>query len=303
MRTEKNILIAFILNLGFSVFEFIGGIFTGSVAIISDAVHDVGDAASIGISYFLEKKSKKSPDENYTYGYGRYSVVGSFITTVILLLGSVAVIYNAVLRIINPVEINYNGMIVFAVVGVAVNLLAAFFTREGDSLNQKAVNLHMLEDVLGWVVVLVGAVVMRFTDFALLDAVMSIGVSLFILVSAAGNLKEALTLFLEKAPCGVSVAEIKASVLGVDGVQDVHHIHIWSMDGQNNFATMHIVTGFEARVIKENVRRELKKLGIGHVTLELEAEGEACHHDICRTESSSHHTHNHNHHHHHHHHH
>ena len=149
MKSEKNILIAFILNLNFSVFEFFGGIFTNSVAIISDSIHDIGDAVSIGISYFLEKKSKKQPDNTYTYGYLRYSVIGSIITTLILLVGSVLVVINAVKRILNPVDINYNGMIIFAIIGVVVNFLAAYFTRHGDSLNQKAVNLHMLEDVLG----------------------------------------------------------------------------------------------------------------------------------------------------------
>ena len=190
MKTERNILIAFILNLAFSIFEFIGGAVVGSVAIISDAVHDIGDAASIGISYFLERKSKKQPDKTHTYGYMRYSVIGGVITTVILLLGSAAVIYNAILRIMSPVEINYDGMIIFAIVGAAVNLLAAFFTREGDSINQKAVNLHMLEDVLGWVLVLVGAVVMRFTDISIIDPLMSIGVAVFILINAVKNLKE-----------------------------------------------------------------------------------------------------------------
>lgn len=178
MKTERNILIAFILNLAFSIFEFVGGIITGSVAIMSDAVHDIGDAASIGVSYLLEKKGEK------------YSLIGAFITTLTLLIGSCVTIYNAIGRLIDPTQINYDGMIVFAIVGVCVNLCAAYFTREGDSLNQKAVNLHMLEDVLGWIVVLVGAIVMRFTDFALLDPIMSIGVSLFILINALRNLKE-----------------------------------------------------------------------------------------------------------------
>ena len=178
MKTERNILIAFILNLAFSIFEFVGGIITGSVAIMSDAVHDIGDAASIGVSYLLEKKGEK------------YSLIGAFITTLTLLIGSCVTIYNAIGRLIDPTQINYDGMIVFAIVGVCVNLCAAYFTREGDSLNQKAVNLHMLEDVLGWIVVLVGAIVMRFTDFALLDPIMSIGVSAFILINALRNLKE-----------------------------------------------------------------------------------------------------------------
>ncbi len=297
MKTEKNILIAFVLNLAFSIFEFIGGIFTGSVAIVSDAVHDIGDAASIGISYFLEKKSKRQPDEKYTYGYARYSVIGSVITTLILLFGSVMVIYNAVNRIINPTDINYNGMIVFAIIGVCVNFGAAFFTRDGGSLNQKAVNLHMLEDVLGWAVVLIGAIVMRFTDFALIDPIMSIGVAVFILVNAIKNLKEVIDLFLEKTPCGIDVKEIKEHISEIEGVLDVHHIHIWSIDGQTNFATMHIVTNSDSHQIKEKIRKELHEHGIGHATLELEAESEHCHEEHCHIEfkagSSGHHHHHH----------
>ncbi len=298
MKTQKNILIAFLLNLFFSIFEFIGGIFTGSVAIISDAVHDIGDAASIGVSYFLEKKSKKQPDEKYTYGYARYSVIGSVLTTLILLFGSAAVIYNSVLRMIEPTEINYDGMIIFAVIGVCVNAVAAFFTREGDSLNQKAVNLHMLEDVLGWVVVLIGAVVMRFTDFVLIDPIMSVCVALFILVNAVRNLKTAIDLFLEKAPLGIEVNEIKEHLLEIEGVNGVHHIHIWSMDGQNNYATMHIVTDSDVTTIKEKVRAELSEHDISHATLELETGDEHCHDEICTVKHSAPSGHHHHHHHH-----
>lgn len=298
MKTERNIFIAFLLNLSFSVFEFFGGIITGSVAIISDAVHDIGDAASIGASYFLERKSKKQPDEIYTYGYTRYSVIGSVITTLILLVGSAAVIYNAIIRIINPTDINYNGMIIFAIVGVVVNLAAAFFTREGDSLNQKAVNLHMLEDVLGWIVVLIGAVVMRFTDIRIIDPIMSIGVALFIFINAIRNLKDAVDLFLEKAPENVDIGEIKEHISEIEGVLNVHHIHIWSMDGHNNFATMHIVTNADHHKVKDAVREELKEHGIGHATLELEAEGEHCHNEHCHIETESHGHHHHHHHHH-----
>lgn len=297
MKTEKNILIAFLLNLLFSVFEFAGGVFTGSVAIVSDAVHDIGDAASIGISYFLEKKSKKQPDETYTYGYGRLSVIGSVITTLILLVGSCFVVYNAVCRIIAPTEINYNGMILFAVIGVAVNFCAAFFTREGDSLNQKAVNLHMLEDVLGWAVVLVGAVVMRFTDFAIIDPILSIGVAVFIFVNAVKNLKEALDLFLEKTPHGIDIREVKEHLMEIEGVLDIHHIHIWSMDGYHNYATMHIVTDAEPSHIKNAIREELREHGIGHATLELEEDWEHCHEKNCHIESCPQAGHHHHHHH------
>lgn len=300
MKTQRNIFIAFILNLFFSIFEFVGGFFTGSVAIISDAIHDIGDAASIGASYFLEKKSKKQPDDVFTYGYSRYSVIGSVITTLILLFGSVTVIYNAGQRIISPIEINYNGMIIFALVGVVVNFLAAFFTRDSGSLNQKAVNLHMLEDVLGWVVVLAGAIIMRFTDIALIDPLMSIGVALFIFVNALKNLKEAIDLFLEKAPRGIELNEIKEHVLAIDDVIDVHHIHVWSMDGINNYATMHVVARSQTHDIKDKIREELKEHGIAHVTLEFEDESEHCHDKSCHVDVNSSSMHHHHHHHHHH---
>ena len=296
MKTENNILKAFILNLAFSAFEFFGGIFTGSIAILSDAVHDIGDAASIGISYLLEKKSKKQPDEKYTYGYARYSVLGSVITTLILLLGSVVVIFNAICRLIEPTAIHYNGMIVFAVIGVVVNFCAAFFTRGGESMNQKAVNLHMLEDVLGWLVVLIGAMVMRLTNLTWIDSVMSIGVAVFILVNAIKNLSGACDLFLEKTPERIEVKKIKERLMALDGILDVHHIHIWSMDGQHHFATMHIVTNAEPCWVKEKIRHKLWENGIAHITLEIEAEGERCpakncYVEPCRTASCCHHHH------------
>ena len=281
MKTEKNILLAFILNFAFSIFEFFEGIFTGSVAILSDAVHDLGDATSIGLAFFLEKKSKREPDENYTYGYGRYSVIGGVITTLILLFGSTMVIYNAILRIMNPTQIHYNEMIIFAVIGVCVNLLAALVTREGNNLNQRAVNLHLLEDVLGWIVVLLGAVVMRFTDFFLLDPLLSIGVALFILINAVKNLKEAFNLFLEKTPKEIDLPKLLAHLCEVEGVVEIHHLHIWSMDGQSHYATMHVVYRGEPQSVKEKVKEELKEHNILHTTLELEAEGEPCREKIC----------------------
>lgn len=287
MKTEHNIFFAFILNLTFSLFEFSGGIFTGSTAILSDAVHDIGDAVGIGISWILEQTSKRSPDERHTYGYARYSVLGSVITTLLLIFGSVLVICHAAIRIFHPMEINYDGMIFFAVIGICVNLSAAWFTRGGGSLNQQSVQLHMLEDVLGWVVVLAGALVMRFTGFALIDPILSIGTAAFIFIHAVRNLVEALDPLLEKTPRNIRVGDIKAHISGIHGVLDVHHLHIWSMDGFNNCATMHIVTDSDPRRVKEAVRTELLALGIAHGTLELEAAGECCHRRDCLVPSAS----------------
>lgn len=292
MKTEKNILGAFILNVTFSILEFIGGALTNSVAIISDSIHDMGDAISIGISYFLEKKSKKKPDKKYTYGYIRYSILGGLITTVILIIGSSLVIYNSIIRIFNPVEINYNGMIIFAIFGVVINFMAAYLTREGDSINQKSVNLHMLEDVLGWIVVLIGAIVMRFTDISLLDPLMSIAVALFILISSLKNIKEITVLFLEKIPSDIDIDELKKHLLTIKGVIDVHHIHVWSIDGVNNYATMHVVA--ENSSVKNKVKEEMMEHGISHTTIELENKNEKCDSDSCKIkESTPHHHHHH----------
>lgn len=295
MRTEKNIFIAFILNLTFSILEFIGGTITNSVAIISDSVHDLGDALSIGVSYFLEKKSKKGPDDKYTYGYVRYSIMGSVITTVILLAGSILVIYNAILRIINPVKIDYNGMIAFAVFGVVINFIAAYFTKDGDSLNQRSVNLHMLEDVLGWIVVLIGAIVMRFTDISIIDPILSICVAVYILFHASKNFGLILDVLLEKSPREVDIGEIKEHLLELGDITDIHHIHVWSMDGYSNYATMHIVSSEMGREIKEKIRDELKEHGIGHVTIEFELPDEECDYENCKVEDTFHMHHHHHH--------
>ena len=288
MKSEKNILIAFILNFFFSIFELIGGIFTNSISIISDAIHDFGDAISIGASFFLEKKSKKKADNKYTYGYVRYSTLGALITNVILIVGSVLVIISSVKRLINPVEINYNGMIIIAIFGVIINLFAAHFTKEGDSLNQKAVNLHMLEDVLGWLVVLIGAIVIKFTRINTIDAIMSILVALFILVNACGGLKKITDLFLEKIPEGIKIQEIKQHLLKIDSVIDVHHIHIWSIDGFNNFATMHVVDDSDKYWdLKHSIKEELKEHGISHTTIEFESKDDECDEIQCVVESEN----------------
>ena len=276
MKTDKRIWIAFLLNLGFSIFECFGGMLTGSVAILSDAVHDMGDAAGIGVSYLLEKKSKKNPDAAHTYGYARYSVMGGMIATLLLLFGCLWVMGNGIRRIIHPTPIHYDGMIGIAVIGVVVNLFAALFTRKGGSLNLKAVNLHMLEDVLGWLIVLIGGVLMRLTDWTLIDPILSMGVSGFMLVQSILTLKQGMDLFLEKTPKGVGVAQVKETLLALDGVEDVHHLHVWSMDGQNHYATLHLVVGDDATCVKEQVREALRTFGIVHATLETEQQGEPC---------------------------
>ena len=281
MKNDNRILLAFILNLFFSLFEFFGGIFTGSIAIFSDALHDFGDATSIGASYFLEKISHKKPDEKYTYGYYRYSLLGSAITTFILIIGSVTVFYNAVLKIFNPAPINYNGMIIFAVIGFIVNIAAAYFTHGENSLNAKAVNLHMLEDSLGWAAVLIGAIIMKFTNLWFLDPALSIALALFIFINAAKNLKTLLNIFLEKTPDNIDVTGLKNHLEKIKGVENIHHFHLRSLDGFTHEATLHIVTNGNAAEIKQHIKSELAEHGIIHSVVETETVGEKCEDTHC----------------------
>lgn len=290
-KTDKNILIAFLLNISFSIIEFVGGIFTNSIAIISDAIHDLVDAISIGISYFLEKKSKNKPDCKYTYGYIRYSVLGAFIMASMLSTGSILVIIASVNRLINPVVVNYDGMIIISILGIVFNLLAAYKTKEGDSLNQKTVNLHMLEDVLGWIVVFIGSILIKFTNINYIDSIMSIFIAIFILIHAMDNLKSVLYLFLEKVPRNIDVDSIKEKLLNIEGITDVHHIHIWSIDGYNNYATMHIVCN--DKNIKQKIKQELLKENISHVTIEIESKEEHCNEKECKLKEEHIHHHHH----------
>lgn len=276
MSGRIRILIAFILNLFFSIFEFIGGIVTGSVSILSDAIHDVGDAASIGISYLMEKISERPADKTYTYGYRRFSVLGGLITTLILLIGSVLMILSSINRIINPIDINYDGMIVLAVIGCIINFIAGKITHHGHSINQKAVSLHMLEDMLGWIIVLIGAIIMKFTNWYFIDPILSIVMSIFIGYHAIKTLIQITNVFLIKTPTNINIDIVKASLILIPGISDVHHIHVWTIDGETVLASMHIVVNEYNSGLKNIIKQTLQKRGIDHVTIEFETMNEKC---------------------------
>ena len=281
MKTDRNILFAFILNLGFSIFEIIGGLITGSYAILTDAIHDFCDALSIGLSYLCEKGSRKAPNLQYTFGYVRYSVLGAIFTTVMLLIGSILIIYHAIEHLFESQNINYNGMILFAIIGVIVNLIAVVLTRKGESLNQKAVNLHMLEDVFGWCTILVGAIIMRFTHITIIDPILSIIYSGWICIEAIRGLIKMLDLFLLKAPEHLHAGIIEKELNKIPQIINVHHIHSWSIDGVKNCVSAHLITNDDHNKIKHEARLCLQNLGVQHITLEMESEGDICEHRYC----------------------
>ena len=271
MKIDRNILIAFILNLSFSLLEIIGGFITNSISILSGAVHDLADAASIGISYYLEKKSKHKPNYKYTYGYVRYSTLAAFITTIILLSGSLFVIYNAINRLFNPIDINYDGMIIIALIGILFNIIAVYKTKGGHSLNQEAVNLHLLQDALSWIIVLIGSILIKFTKINYIDSIMSLVISIYIIIHSLKHLKIILDLFLEKTPSNVNIRKIKKELLENKNIISIDHIHVWSLDGYNNYATLHaIINNDEVENMKEYIKDYLKKENISHSTIEIE---------------------------------
>lgn len=281
-HAHENIKVAFFLNLIFAVIETIGGFLTNSVSIFSDAVHDLGDSISIGISYLFEKKSKKIPNSEYTYGYLRYSLLGAFVTSVVLLVGSVAVLFNAIPRLWNPQEINHDAMIIFAIFGLLINGYAAYKTSKGQKTNEKAINLHMLEDVFGWVIVLIGSICIKVFNQPIIDPILSIFLSLYVLFHVYKYFKDILDIIMEKTPKGIKVEKIEEEIAKkYDTVKDMHHTHIWTLDGLNNCLTAHIklnkqLTEQEITKLKKDIKNTLKENKITHVTLEIEYQHEKC---------------------------
>ena len=281
-NASENIKVAFLLNLGFSILEAIGGFLTNSISIFTDSIHDFGDSISIGVSYLLEKQSNKDPNHKYTYGYLRYSLLGALITSIILLTGSVVVIYNAIPRIRHPEEINHDAMIIFAIFGVIINGYAAYRTSHGEKHNEKAINLHMLEDVFGWIAVLIGSIFIKIYNLTIIDPILSILITIYILFHVYKYIKEVFDIFMEKVPDNININDIKKNVEEkFEMIKNIHHIHVWSLDGVNNYMTLHVelnedINKDDLIKLKQDIKKELNKTGINHVTLEFDYFGEKC---------------------------
>jgi cobalt-zinc-cadmium efflux system protein len=282
-NSTKNIASVFWLNTFFALVELAGGFYTNSVAIMSDALHDFGDSLSLGLSWYFQRKSSKGRDEQYSYGYKRFSLLGAFITALVLLIGSIFVIRESVLRVMSPEQPNAKGMILLAIFGITVNAFAMMRLKRGSSLNERVVSLHFLEDVLGWVAVLIGSIVMMLADLPILDPILSIVISVFILVNVFKNLQSVFKILLQAVPENVDEGEIRSKVLTITGVCGVHDIRSWSMDGQYNILTLHVVYKAGTDLpsierIKQEVRHCLQHLKLHHITIETESEDENCDH-------------------------
>jgi len=280
-HSGKNLRLAFFLNLGFTLLEFFGGLYTNSVAILSDALHDLGDSLSLGLAWYLDGKAKRGATEQFTYGYRRFSLLGALINGLVLVAGSVVIVTEAIRRIQNPEPSDARGMVFFALIGIAVNGYAAWKVHRGKSINEKMVSWHLLEDVLGWVAVLIAAIVLLFQDFRWLDPALSLAITLFILFNVLKRLRDTVFVFLQGKPTGINLETIKSRILNLDQVASLHHTHLWTLDGEHHVFSTHVklkdISSFgEIIDVKKQIKELLRDYDFSHYTIETELEEEWC---------------------------
>ena len=272
---------AFALNASFCVIEFIGGWLTNSTAIMADAVHDLGDSLSIGSAWLLDRLSKKDPDEVFTYGYRRLSLFGALINSIVLVIGSAWVLIESVPRLFNPQMPMAESMLGLAILGITVNGFAAYKLSGGNSLNEKVLNWHLLEDVLGWTAVLIISIVLLFVDWPILDPLLAVIFTTFILFNVYKHFKETVKIFFQAVPDSILTHKINLELKKIEQIDDIHHEHCWSLDGEHHVYTAHLqlnesLTAQEQGDLKLRIAEKLKPFSLSHTTIELEFPDESC---------------------------
>ena len=279
-------LTAILLNGSFTIIEIVGGFLTNSVTILSDAVHDLGDTLALTAAWYFERLSRKGRDKTHSYGYRRYTVLGAIINAIVLITGSVFVITEAIRRLNAPEAVHSTGMILLAVLGIAINGLAFSRLRSGHSHNVDVMRLHLLEDVLGWVVALLGAVVIQIWSLFVLDPILSLLVSAWILFQVVKRLRKSMGIILQNTPGNITTQSVDELVRSLPGIRDTHDTHLWTLDGEYHILTLHVVTDKQQSMsglaqLKEDIRKKLALLRITHATIEFEYPEEYCVHETC----------------------
>lgn len=273
MSSKTSIWLAFFLNLSYAIVEFIAGGIFGSSAVLADSVHDLGDAIAIGISALLETISNREEDRQYTLGYKRFSLLGAMLTAVILMIGSVLVILENVTKIVHPQPVNEEGILWLGIIAVAINVLASLVVRKGKTKNESILSLHFLEDTLGWLAVILMAIILRYTDWYILDPLLSLVISIFILSKAIPRFWSALKIFLDAVPEGVDIKQVKNNLEQLDHVASVNQLNLWTTDGLEKNAIVHVCLEEIEHIeyCKESIRNLLKDYGFQNVTIEVDA--------------------------------
>ena len=277
MKTKYTVWVAFFLNLSYAIVEFIAGGIFGSSAVLADSVHDLGDAIAIGISAFLETISNREEDSHYTLGYKRFSLLGAMVTAVILMTGSVLVILENIAKIFHPQSVNDEGILWLGIIAITINVLASLVIRKGQTKNESILSLHFLEDTLGWVAVILMAIVLRFTDWYILDPLLSLAISFFILSKALPRFWSTLKIFLDAVPEGVDIQKIKTDLAELDHVASINQLNLWTMDGLEKNAIVHVCLKEmeHMETCKESIRIFLKDCGFQNITIEVDADLES----------------------------
>ena len=272
MKAKYTVWIAFFLNLSYAIVEFIAGGIFGSSAVLADSVHDLGDAIAIGISAFLETISNREEDRQYTLGYKRFSLLGALVTVVILITGSILVILENITKLFNPQPVNDEGILWLGIIAVSINVLASLVVRKGKTKNESILSLHFLEDTLGWLAVILMAIILRFTDWYILDPLLSLVISIFILTKAIPRFWSALNIFLDAVPEGVETGDLEKDLEALTNVKSVNQLSIWSMDGLENNAIIHLCLEDWGQMTetKNQVRQLLEERGIQNITIEVD---------------------------------
>lgn len=272
-KAQRNMLIVFFLNLFFSFGEIVFGLLFNSQALISDAVHDFGDALSIGLAYFFEKVSNRGSDEQFSFGYRRFSLLGAFVTSIVLIVGAVMIIISSIPVVLNPQPINHHGVFWVAIAAILINGVSVWLMSRGQSANEKILNIHLVEDLVGWVAVLAMSIVLNFTDWYILDPILSIIIAIWILRMTLPEFVRISKLFLQAVPDQVNVQSLRERILELNQVQAISHFHIWSTDGQQHMMSMTVTTDIESNIeqeeIKQNIRRVVLEYDISHITIEI----------------------------------
>ena len=277
MKAKYTVWLAFFLNLSFAIVEFIAGGVFGSSAVLADSVHDFGDAVAIGISAFLESISNRKEDSHYTLGYKRFSLLGAMVTAVILMTGSGMVILENMVKLFHPQPVNEEGLLWLGIIAISVNVLASLVIRKGQTKNESILSLHFLEDTLGWVAVILMAIVLRFTDWYILDPLLSLAISFFILSKALPRFWSTLKIFLDAVPEGVDIQKIKTDLAELDHVASINQLNLWTMDGLEKNAIVHVCLKEmeHMETCKESIRIFLKDCGFQNITIEVDADLES----------------------------
>ena len=290
MTTNRAVWLAFFLNLSFTIVEFIAGGVFGSSTVLADSVHDLGDAIAIGLSAYLETISNREEDSHYTLGYKRFSLLGALITAVILMTGSVFVILENITKLFNPQPVNDEGILWLGIIAVTINVLASLVVRKGKTKNESILSLHFLEDTLGWLAVILMAIILRFTDWYILDPLLSLVISFFILSKAIPRFWSTLKIFLDAVPEGVDIEQVKSDLEQLDHVASVNQLNLWTMDGLEKNAIVHVCLEHVKHmdVCKESIRYLLKERGFQNVTIEVDSSlMNHAHHKRCVDELKS----------------